>query len=174
MRSIKKQASWVFLAVTLCVSQVAFAGGEAAHTHQDGIKKNSVLLPEEAVTTDELMGLMSKKADLIVFDARPRKSYNAGHIQGAVLPMDDEYYRQYELFQQKIISTAPDRNRALADAMKEVPKQKLIVTYCNRDCSASVSLLFELKRLGFTQVQAMEEGFQAWEEKGFPTASNSD
>lgn len=172
MISINQSVSWALLLAVLLVPQGVAAHEGSEQSQQGKAKNGSVLLPEEAITPEELKGLLDTSADLIIFDARARRSYNAGHIRGAVLPLGDEFYRQHELFEQKIISTAPDRVRALADAVKEVPKDKPIVTYCNKDCSASVSLLLELKRLGFTQVQAMEEGFQAWEEKGYPTASN--
>ena len=67
-----------------------------------------------------------------------------------------------------MIPSAPDHDSALAVAMKDTPKDKAIVTYCNTDCQASVSLLLSLKALGFSRVRAMEEGFQVWEKKGYP------
>jgi rhodanese-related sulfurtransferase len=173
MNVIKRSiVGMALVSALLTVQRDAWASDGQVLPQQAKAQSVSVLSPEEAITPEELKGLMDTRADLIVFDARARRSYNAGHIQGAVLPLGDEFYRQHELFEQKIISTAPDRARALAEAVKEVPKDKPIVTYCNKDCSASVSLLLELKRLGFTRVQAMEAGFQAWEEKGYPTASN--
>jgi rhodanese-related sulfurtransferase len=130
-----------------------------------------ILDPEEVITVDELRGLQEKKTELILFDARSQKSHETARITGAVLPLTDDFYQQMELFRQNLISAPPDRQAALKEGMQRYPKDTRIVTYCNRDCQASTVLLLELKRLGFKNVQAMEEGFEAWQEKGYPTVS---
>ena len=126
-------------------------------------------LPEsERISADELRSEQMAKKDLVLLDARDRKSYEDGHVAGAKLPLSENFYRQQGLYDTQITSTAPDRNAALAEAMKDTPKEAAIVTYCNTDCRASVHLLLSLKSLGFSNVKAMEEGFQAWEAKGYP------
>ncbi|MEI8344683.1 MAG: rhodanese-like domain-containing protein, partial [Candidatus Omnitrophota bacterium] len=47
-------------------------------------------------------------------------------------------------------------------------KDVQMVTYCSDGCQAGVVLLFTLKRLGFKNVQVLDGGLQAWEQKGFP------
>ncbi len=128
----------------------------------------SGLPASESISVDELRAEQKAGKQLKLFDARDRRSYEKGHISGASLPLARDFYAQQELYDTQVISVAPDRNAALAEAMKDTPKDTAIVTYCNVDCQASVHLLLSLKSLGFSHVRAMEEGFQAWETKGYP------
>lgn len=147
----------ILFAAAMGMPVAGFATGEL-----DGLAK------DEIISVDELRQMQLRKEDFALFDARGRSSYNSAHIAGAVLPLSFDYYRQEELFRNQIISSPPDRSKVLAEAMKYYSKDQPIVTYCNRNCSASVVLLFELKRLGFKNVRALEGGTQAWEEKGYP------
>ena len=52
--------------------------------------------------------------------------------------------------------------------MKSYPANQPVVTYCNSNCHASATLALRLKQLGFTNVRSMEEGIQAWQQKGYP------
>lgn len=128
------------------------------------------LRKDELISVDELRDLQIKQTDFVLFDARARRSYQTAHIEGAVLPLTSAYYTQDELFRNKIIASAPDRAKALSEATQNYSKDTPIVTYCNRNCSASTVLLLDLKRLGFMNVRAMEDGMQAWEEKNYPMA----
>ncbi|GEM_PF-1360825 len=126
--------------------------------------------PSEAISSDELRHLQLEKVDLILWDARDKDSFDASHIQGASLPLDDAFYKASELYAKGFLPEAPDAPQALKERVAPLDRSKLIVTYCNRNCKASEMLAMQLKKLGFTQVRWMEEGLQAWEEKGYPVA----
>ena len=126
------------------------------------------LTDEEIISADALRALQTDKVDFILFDARGKKSYEAAHIEGAVLPLSEDFYVQDEKFRAKETSVLPDSNLALAEATRAYPRDKRMVTYCNINCKASAALLLRLKSLGFAQVQSMEEGIQTWESKGYP------
>lgn len=134
-----------------------------------GVEDPSGLSKDEVISADALRRLQEEKANFVLFDARYKPEYDKTHIAGAVLPLPLKFYNDQELFKQRIIPTPPNVEPALAEAMKAYPKDQRIVTYCNRNCTASVRLLREIKKLGYTHVQTMEEGLQAWQEKGYPT-----
>ncbi|MBI4353580.1 MAG: rhodanese-like domain-containing protein [Candidatus Omnitrophica bacterium] len=127
----------------------------------------------EILSAEELRALQRKGTALLLFDARGRKPYEIAHIEGAVLPLSIDYYRDAELFKAGILSSQPDADRELAQAMRQYPKDTAIVTYCGRDCQASTVLVLKLKELGFTNVKAMKEGIEVWEERGYPVVSGS-
>ncbi len=129
---------------------------------------SSDLSASEKISADELRAKQTSHQNFLLLDARDRKSYDDGHIAGAVLPLPEDFYDQEELHDKQIIAAAPNRDAALAVAMREVPRSRDIVTYCNTDCNAGVHLLVSLRSLGFSSVKVMEEGFQAWQAKGYP------
>lgn len=120
------------------------------------------------ITAKELRDTQLKEAELVLWDARDKRSYDAAHITGAQLPLDPEFYRATELFAKGLRPEAPDSGAALKQAVKGMNKEKLVVTYCNRNCKASQILGMQLESLGFKNVRWMEEGLQSWEEKGYP------
>ncbi len=152
----------ILFAAAMWMPAAGFASGEL-----DSLAK------DEIISTNELRRMQLQKKDFVLFDARSQSSYNSSHIAGAVLPLTSDYYMQEELFRNKIISAPPDRSKVLVEAMKRYSKDSPVVTYCNRHCSASVVLLFELKRLGFKNVRALKGGTQAWEEKGYPLEADA-
>jgi rhodanese-related sulfurtransferase len=127
------------------------------------------LFEEEVISIGELKGKLDAQEKFILIDARNKKNFDEGHIMGAILSLTPEYYRQEELFRMGIVKNSPDSEAALVQAMQVYPKDQPIITYCNDHCQASAVLLLKLKRLGFRNVRAMEEGFQSWQKKGFPT-----
>ncbi|OIO38946.1 MAG: hypothetical protein AUJ72_01680 [Candidatus Omnitrophica bacterium CG1_02_46_14] len=126
------------------------------------------LLPEELISADQLKQKRLEKGPFIILDARSKKNYEEAHIEGAFLSMTPEYYHQEELFRQGIVKDAPAADTALEKNMELHSKKTAIITYCNSDCQASAVLVYKLKRIGFTDVRAMEDGFQSWEKKGYP------
>ena len=129
-------------------------------------------LPAEMlISAEELRQSQLKGKRLILFDARSQTSYQQAHIKGAVLPLNSEYYKQQELFKKGAIAHLPDADAALAEATKRYPKDKPIIAYCSSGgCQASAVLVLQLKRLGFTNVKDMAEGFETWEKKGYPVS----
>ena len=116
----------------------------------------------------ELRKKQIEKEKFVLLDARNKKSYKEAHIKGALLPRTNDYYKDEELFKRKIVGVAPDEDVALAEKMKEYPKDTQFYTYCNTGCQASAVLVIQLHRLGFKNARAMEDGFQVWEKKGYP------
>lgn len=124
----------------------------------------------ETISIEELKSLQETHADFLLLDARDKHSYDAGHIEGAVLPADEDYYRQMELFQQTIKKEPPDSQAALARSMSAFSRGKPAITYCNDHCGIGRVLMTQLKALGFSDVRVLEPGFQSWEKKGYPVA----
>lgn len=122
----------------------------------------------EAISPEEVRRLQLDKADFILWDARDKRSFDISHIQGASLPLGDAFYKASELYAKGLSPEALDAPLALKERVASLDKSKPIVIYCNRNCKASEVLAIELKKLGFTRAQWMEEGLQAWEEKGYP------
>ncbi len=143
------------------------AGAMAAQQTRHG------LFPEEIISMKDLRKMQTYRKSFLLLDARGKSTYSEAHIAGAKLPLSPEYYRQEELFRTGILQKAPDRDRDLAASMNPVPKNKPIVTYCNDDCQASSVLLLQLKHMGFTDVRAMDDGFQSWQKKGYPVEASA-
>ncbi len=135
------------------------------------VADNDELAAEERISSQDLYRLMQMMPDTLVFDARSKHDYELLHIKGAALPLPLKFYNDSELFKEGLLPKSPDVEPYLAQSMKTTPKDALIVTYCNRDCKAAAKLLRMLKRLGFTNVRAMEEGVQVWRELGYPVVS---
>ena len=152
----------VFFVLPLWVSGTVLSRAEEAAPTKNG------LFPDEILTAEQLKQKMDANESFLLLDARDKKSFDSDHIQGAALPRGEEYYRQQELFAGGMTPAAPDADAALAEQMKSVPKDGLIVTYCNSNCHASSALALILKQSGFTNVRSMEEGIQSWEKKGYP------
>lgn len=129
---------------------------------------STALHPEEIISSEDLKKKLEAGEDLLLLDARNKQSFDEGHITVAVLPRGAEFYRQADLFKNGILKEMPDTDKALVEWVKDQPRERLMVTYCNSDCHASEVLALRLKQLGFTRVLSMEEGFQAWEKKGYP------
>lgn len=103
-----------FLALTL-LGAVAQSGCNSAEqkNRSGAIASASPVAPAPSdgarrITTAELQGLLAKNQAVVV-DVRNESSYNAGHIHGA-----------------KLIPEAD-----LPNHLSELPKDKLIVTYCS-------------------------------------------
>lgn len=133
-------------------------------------------LPWEMVmTADELREKQLKNvSNFVLFDARDERSYEESHIQGAVLPLATGYYQQKKLYKKGISDRSPNPDMALKENMKKYAKNTPIVTYCSSGgCQASAVLALQIKRLGFTNVKAMEDGIERWDDKGYPMESNT-
>lgn len=103
------------------------------------------------ITNDELKALIEKKADIVILDAQLKSIYDTGHIKGAIS------------FPWKADLTESD--------VSELPKDKLVVTYC--DCGPgetdSSDLAFQLLGLGFTDVKILlNPAIRGWKKSGYP------
>jgi rhodanese-related sulfurtransferase len=117
---------------------------------------------------EELMAMQEKGESLYLLDARTKADFDRERIRGARLPRTDDYYKNQLLFQQKIIREAPSSKLDLEKNLKDVPRDAVIVTYCNKHCGLSKNLKLDLEALGFTNVRWLEGGIDDWREKGYP------
>lgn len=158
----------------ILMASVFYSG--ALHASAGGAKggDKKALPLEMVITADELRDKQLKKMNFVLFDARSEKSYDKGHIQGAILPRTEEFYRQEDLYMKELSKEPPDADKALKDNMKKYSKGTPIVTYCSGgSCQASADLALELKQQGFTNVEVMEDGFPLWEKKGYPVTGDT-
>jgi len=94
---------------------------------------------------------------VVFVDARPEKFYRMGHIEGAIgLPWDDLDVR-------------------FEEAMGEVPRDTLVITYCDGEqCSLSKDLALALLGKGFANVRVLLNGWSVWNEAGLPTTESNE
>lgn len=174
-----KNYKMTFLAILITAGfcgAVLLGPGGLLHASADGMKRNDRKgLPlEMVITADELRQKQLKKINIILLDARSAKSYQESHVQGALLPLTAEYYRQESLFKKGLAPHLPDEDAALKENMEKYPRNMPIITYCSSGgCQASAVLALRIKRLGFEDVKAMEDGIQTWDKKGYPVESGS-
>lgn len=109
--------------------------------------------PQALFTTlEDAKALYDKNAALFV-DGRLPIDYEAEHISGAV-----------NLFCEKA-------NELHEKVLGNVPKDKVIVTYCSDpECTESMKLADALVAKGFTKVVILLEGLPGWKDAGYPTA----
>ena len=99
-----------------------------------------------ALDVDYIRTQYDKGRKLIAIDLRSADEFRQGHLPGArSLPMDE-----------------------LTARFQEVPRQDLVVLYC--DCARSeveVAYWF-LRRQGWRNLSVLEPGFTAWGQRGYP------
>jgi rhodanese-related sulfurtransferase len=126
-----------------------------------GDSKEKVVLPKVLrISAEELKQMIDKgAANLVIVDVRDSGSYDAGHIKGAI----NIYYDP----------TANPQDRQMM--LKNLPMEKLIVTYC--DCSddaSSAAVADELYELAFDRdkLKALKGGSLRWVELKYPMVTN--
>ncbi|HXG00551.1 MAG TPA: rhodanese-like domain-containing protein, partial [Bacteroidota bacterium] len=99
----------------------------------------------EFISYEEAARLFERGAALFV-DARHDYDYKLGHIKGAMnVPLKD-----FDL---------------ASSQLSRVPKDTLIVTYCDgADCNSSVELAQKLSAAGFTNVRIFFGGWNEWKQ----------
>lgn len=99
------------------------------------------------VTIPELQEALAK-GEAVVVDVRGHVEYQLGHIKGSVsVPLG-----------------------LIAEQLKDLPRDKLIVTYCA--CTheqLSIRGVQEMKKLGIENAAALVGGWDAWVAAGLPT-----
>ncbi len=98
------------------------------------------------VPVDEVKKAFDQNADMVIVDARPPSDYNMGHIKGAV---NAPYFEV-------------DKH------LSKLPKDKWIITYCACPHAEAEQAARELLKNGYTKVKAIDEGYFAWVDKGWP------
>jgi rhodanese-related sulfurtransferase len=86
-----------------------------------------------------------EKGQALVVDVRSKDAFNSGHIEGAIsLPLAEIDAR-----------------------LGELPKDKMIVTYCTCGGEASsLGAVTKLRAAGYTKVAALKGGLSAWQTAG--------
>lgn len=132
---------------------------EALRTNLTGGKTVAQLLSEAAASVpfmalSELRSLVEAGLpDIILLDVREKEAYDAGHIPGArLLPRG-----QLEL---RVNQELPDPT-------------KRILTYCELGRISTLAAA-TLRELGFLRVVALDGGFQAWQQAGYPLSGRNE
>src|SRR3989338_4851860 len=131
----KSSAAFLFLILTLLISANSRSYALDGHPNPGGLSE------KETLSMENLRKKLDGATPLLVVDARAKKSYDEGHIKGAISPMTEDYYRREELFRQGGVRDLPDVETDLREATYQYPKDILIVTYCSDHCQASTVLL---------------------------------
>ena len=103
------------------------------------------------ISNEELKQLIDAKEKVVILDTQPKEVYDAGHIKGAIsFPWKEEF---------------------TLDDVANLPKDQLIVTYC--DCgpgeSDSAFVANQLLQLNFTKVKVLgEPGIRGWAKSKYP------
>lgn len=99
------------------------------------------------ITTEQLSGYLTIKANIVLLDIRTEAEYEAGHIQGAKwLPRGKLEYEMQETV------SDPDAR---------------IVLYCGSGARSALAAL-TLLDMGYTNVVDVDGGFKAWVSAGNP------
>ena len=111
------------------------------------VKPAAVFTYPDPIELDEIDELLATGALLI--DARNRADYAESHLAGAVsLPLGELEAR-------------------LADFAATVPKEKVLIAYCNGfGCPDSFDLGVILLKEGYQQVRVFEGGYPQWRDEG--------
>ena len=90
--------------------------------------------------------LDQQASDVVLLDVRSRSGYDEGHLPGAInIPFEE-----------------------LPARMKELPKNKEIITYCwDVTCILCTKAAYVLAKKGY-RVKEMLGGIEAWQRAGFP------
>jgi len=98
---------------------------------------------------------LHRQGKALFIDARPAEEYQELHIAGAInIPVE----------------ALATKGAALVAG---IPKDREIVAYCGQvQCDAALNTAEKLQALGFGQVQVFLDGFQAWDEAGYPAETS--
>ena len=102
--------------------------------------------PKFIKAIDVLNKVSKKDKNLHLFDVRDKKSFDEGHIEGALnMPLP-----------------------IVAENVKDIPKESEIVTYCGCPHHLSSIGAEHLTNLGYKDVKVLDEGFWFWKDHKYP------
>lgn len=144
---VMKLLPHVLFALTLSLSLPAQA--QEAKPAEDKKEKTekAALPPVKNITPDEAQKLITEKKDVIVLDVRTPEEFKSGHIAGA----------------KNLDFMAPDFKQKLA----ELDKSKEYCVHCQAGGRSSKAVK-EMQKQGFTNVEHMNGGMNAWAGAGKP------
>ncbi len=98
-------------------------------------------------------GFKAFRSDSAIFiDARSEYDFDAGHIPHA--------------------HNIPPGKRFNMESKNPKARSKLIIVYCQgRDCPLADELAKAIQAAGFTNIEVMPEGWEAWSQSGYPVES---
>ncbi len=103
------------------------------------------------ITIQELKKMVDDGTAVTILDVQPKEVYDMGHIKGA--------------------TSLPWKMKIALEDVWRLPKNRLIVTYC--DCgpgeSDSADVASQLMQMGFDNVKVLQDpAIQGWREAGYP------
>jgi rhodanese-related sulfurtransferase len=103
------------------------------------------------ITVEELKGMIDQGEGVLILDTQPKVIFDKGHIKGAL--------------------SFPYKTRITAGDTARLPRDRLIVTYC--DCgpgeSDSAAMAAQLAELGFINVKVLADpSIRGWKRAGYP------
>lgn len=114
-----------------------------SNDHQEG----NTYLPK-FIKAAELHNLMKNNQKVYVFDVRDKLSYDQAHIKGAV--------------------STPIPITITSAALKSVPLNAQLVTYCGCPHHLSSIGAEQLEKIGYKNVKVLDEGFWYWKDNKLP------
>ena len=115
--------------------------------YDSGVKKGVC-----EISVEETHCLLEKRGDVVLLDVREKEEIALGYIKGAV-------FIPRGLLEEKAQGLLPE---------KDVP----VIAYCAAGVRSPLAAK-TLKRMGYTQVFSMAEGFKGWKAAGHDVASDS-
>ena len=105
---------------------------------------------EQTISSQQLLEYLNR-SDILIFDVRPQKEYQQGHIQSAINIQPDE----------------------IVDKVQNLNTNKIVVAYCRGPyCVYSYQMLESLQSQGIKALR-LEEGFPEWKAAGLPCESTN-
>lgn len=111
------------------------------------------LFRDSCISIEQLRQKQLNAERVLVLDSRSRNSYAQSHIEGSILSHDSSV--------------------SLEQNLKNYPKDMPIVVYCGVGCQTSSAVVLQIKRMGFKNAKVLEDGFQVWQEKGYPVSQGT-
>ncbi len=112
------RSSFILAVLWVCIlNGPSFSSQEAVPAAGSSVPLAVTLRPlsqNEIISPEELRDWQIQNKSFVLLDARDSKAFDAEHIEGAILPLPREFYRQRELFRAKISNADPDMDAALA------------------------------------------------------------
>jgi rhodanese-related sulfurtransferase len=124
------------------------AGGITASADSNS---SSSALSEGLISIEELKASMAGQ-DVFIIDARAETAFHDGHITGALNVPYDRFTEYYDFL------------------LSSIPMDATVICYCwSPTCDFSDQLAQELRFMGYTNVLICREGWDAWQEAGYPS-----
>ncbi|MGG1575906.1 sulfurtransferase [Fictibacillus sp. NRS-1165] len=133
------------------------------------------------IVTQEWLESHLSRSELVICDCRfslsdpeaGRKQYDSGHIQGAIY-VDLEKDLSNPVTAHGGRHPLPSiKEMSLVFGRLGMNENKTVIAYDDQGGSYAARLWWMLKRLGAEKVFILQEGFSAWERKGYPVTSEN-